>query len=511
LHAQVSMAAVHPERAAPRDDAGVCASLLPGSGSRSGCRCGPSNAEAAVEAVGCLRSGARRAGAMNALLAVQAVALAGFVCTYLGVPWTQARGHRELAEVRQLREQNQRLLEETRQLQEVHKQLHKEARRLRRRNEHLRAMEAQRAIGPYESITGSKGHEVPEMYGKVKEKTIWSYWIDKKTCPSSKRCNLPHHVQLCVETVMKNKGSFDYKVLHIDEVHKYVNMFELPLRWRELTPQHQKDAIMNAILARYGGVALDITTLLLRPLDAYWDEMVAKGATFRGYMYRLNGQPYRHPEASVVWFLMSRRDGIFSSAVRNQVEGMGDRRNIVGIYHQFYFALGDQTLLPILTLFNYSFPKCYEDETLIEPASHCPEHEQPSWYKGIAGPERNDTKILLRDPRDGPHLPFAFSGMATWSVLNDTRPLPPGDPKFPPADNPGGPMYGEKCSSMKECWETVFLQRYHQPQECGEAPLLSFVKLFSMGKDLARRSRQEILSHKETFFYNWLKLAGLDV
>jgi len=343
----------------------------------------------------------------------------------------------------------------------------------------------------------------------VSEKTIWSYWYNRKTCPSSKNCTLPAHVQLCSETVRSNKGSFDYKLLHFDDIPRYLNMLELPLRWRELTPQHQKDAIMNAILSRYGGVALDATVVVLKSVDDYWDEMVSEGATFRGYMYRLNGHPYRHPEVAAVWFLMSRRDGIFSSAVRNQVQGMGDRRNIFGIYHQFYYALGDQTLLPILTLFNYSLPKCYEDKTLIEPSRECPEHEQPAWYKGIAGPSRNDTKILLRDPRDGPHLPFAMSGMANWHVGNDTEPLPPGDPRFPPSHKPGGPMYGEKCSSMKECWETVFLQRYRQPAEPGRARLLSFVKLFSAGKDLAGKSRKDILADKQTFFFHWLKMAGL--
>jgi hypothetical protein len=375
----------------------------------------------------------------------------------------------------------------------------------------LRALTPVDAVGPYESVTGSKGHELPEKYGKVREKTIWAYWHHKEDCPNSSHCKLPPQVALCSETVYKNKGSFDYVVLHMDDVPKYLNMLELPLRWRELTPQHQKDAIMNGMLARYGGVALDITTLLLRPLDDYWDEMVAKGATFRGYMYRLNGQPYRHPEVSAVWFLMSRRDSIFSSAVRNQVQGMGDRRNIMGVYHQFYYALGDQTLLPILTLFNYSLPKCYDDKTLIEPSKNCPEYEQPPWYKNVSGPARNDTKLLLRDPRDGPQLPFAMSGMANWHVGNTTKPLPPGDARFPPPDRPGGPMYRENCTSMKECWQSVFMQRYKQRPLPGEAPLLSFVKLFSAGVTLAGKSRQELLSDKDTFFYHWLQLAGVTV
>lgn len=347
------------------------------------------------------------------------------------------------------------------------------------------------------------------MYGHMPEKTIWTYWYHHTDCKTAGNCTLPAHVALCVEAMQRNRGGFEFKVMRQDEVLSYVNALELPLRWRELTPQHQKDAVMNALLARYGGVAMDITTVLLRPIDDYWDEMISRGATFRGYVYRLNGNAYRHPEVSAVWFLMSRREGIFSTAVRNQVIGMGDRRNIIHIYHQFYYALGDQTLLPILSMFNYNLPKCFDDQTLMEPAHNCPENEQPNWYEGISGPPRNDTILLLRDPRDGPQLPFAMSGAAMWHVSNSTSPLPPGDSRFPPAHKPGGPMYDEKCSSMKECWDDVFIKRYYKEPPPGEARLLSFVKLFSAGKDLQGKTRQELLADNETFFYKWLELSGL--
>jgi len=64
---------------------------------------------------------------------------------------------------------------------------------------------------------------------------------------------------------------------------------------------------------------------------------------------------------------------------------------------------------------------------------------------------------------------------------------------------------------MRECWQTVFMRRYKQRPLPGEAPLLSFVKLFSAGVTLAGKSRQELISDKETFFYHWLKLAGVKV
>lgn len=364
----------------------------------------------------------------------------------------------------------------------------------------------------YRSITGVLAHQLPEMYGKVPEKTIWSYWYHPENCPTASDCVLPPTVQLCVDTAKKNKGGFDHRIIHRDEVDQYVNRIELPVRWRELEPAQQKDSLMNALLARYGGVAMDITTLLLRPLDDHWNEMVKRGATFRGYMYRVNGEPWRHAEVTAVWFLMSRREGIFSTAVRNQVIGMGDRAE-TGAYKHKYLALGDQTILPILSMFNYSLPKCYDDPSVnvgLKSKLHmfedqnplmCPEHEQKPWFKGLTGPPRNDTKIILEDPRDGPQLPMAFQGMVTWNV-SDTKKM-----SFP--RTLGSPMQSEKCTSPRECWENVFMRRYNERTVGDQAPTLAFVKLFKHAYELDHKSREEILSLTDSYFFHWLKLAGV--
>lgn len=352
---------------------------------------------------------------------------------------------------------------------------------------------------PFQLITGREGHILPEMYGKVKEKTIWSYWHHPATCPSSQDCVLPPHIQLCVETVERNRGSFDHKVVHLDEVEKYISLMELPMRWKDLASAQQKDSLMNALLARYGGVAFDISMILLRPLDKYWDEMVAKGAAFRGYMYRINGRPWRHAEVTVVWFLMARREGVFSTVVRNHVIGMGDRAD-TGAFRHTYLALGDQCILPVLSMYNYTLPKCYTDST-VRNTQKCPEYEQPPWYEAITGPARNDTRLLLEDPREGPQLPFAWLGMEAWQVADSTI----RSKQSEWMDNGlGSPMNDTSCASMKECWDDVFMARY-------KAGRLNFVKFFKHGASMETRSRKDILADRGTYFYNWLRLAGLPV
>lgn len=340
---------------------------------------------------------------------------------------------------------------------------------------------------------------LPEMYGTVREKTIWSYWYRPDSCRSSRNCTLPPHIELCIDTVRRNRGSFDYRVLFMDDVERYVSSAEMPILWKDQQPQQQKDVLMNALLGRYGGVALDISVILFRPLDAYWDEMVDHGATFRGYMYRLSGQAWGVPETCAVWFLMSRREGIFVTATRNQalfVAGMIESDKKASYYKRpgrsawRYRGFGDQILTPILSNLNYNLPKCYDDHFVRVPQA-CPEYAAPDWAAGLIGPVRNDMKILLREPREGPQLPMQFK--PTWNI----------------SDSHEFHHSLDECSSMKECWE-FFLHRYHMAPHSGQTRILDFVKLFGAGGDLGHRSRGELCSGKDTYFYNWLKLAGLN-
>jgi len=335
----------------------------------------------------------------------------------------------------------------------------------------------------FKELTGVNGHIQPSMYGKVREKTIWSYWYDPVDCPSSHSCKLPAVIQLCAASIRKNRGDFDFHILHMDTARNFVSMIELPMDWQRLQPVRQKEVVMNALLARYGGVALDLSTVLLRPLDDLWTELLLLRATFKGYMYRVNGQPWEQPEATATWFLMSRREGVFSTAVRNQVI------NFCDAYLHPDLGLGDWSVTPVLGSINSSLPSCLEDQ-FVHDKDACPDPVQPRRADPNLDPPRTDRKLLIADPRDGPHLPFARTdnfGMGTWRI-NDTATLS----GLPP-----------QCSSPDECWQKVVLPRYR-------AGVLLFVKLFNHGGALARLSAKELLGDDGTFFHNWLQLAGVD-
>lgn len=345
---------------------------------------------------------------------------------------------------------------------------------------------------PFEFSTGKPGHQFPKMYGQVKEKTIWSFWSDAENCPYKARCVMPPYALLCAETVQRHRGGFDYRFLHLDDVQDYVSMAELPLHWYKLQPKQQQESLFNALLARYGGVALDVGTILFRPLDDHWDAMVLANATFRGYMYRMNGQSWSQPESTATWFMMSRREGLFATAVMTQ------RTSMCRAYRHPTLALGDHTLTPILSMFNYSLPKCYEDTTVSDKAA-CPEFAQPNWASGITGSERSDRKLMLEDPRDGPELHFISRsrdmGLGQWKVSNATI---FNAVEFLP---PKGAI--NACSSMYECWQRIFLFRFRSSK-------MPFLRLIDDPKSLARFSRRELLSDNDTYFYHWLSLSGLN-
>jgi len=409
--------------------------------------------------------------------------------------------------------------------------LAEEHRRLAAEHERLRtelATAAPRVDGraPFLQIVGPEARKQPEMYGKVPEMTIWTYWHDKDRCPNSTSCALPHQVQLCLETVRKHRGKFQHKVVHADEVEKYLSLAELPVAWRHMEEAPQREAVVAALLARYGGVALHAATLLLVPLDDHWEEMVRLGATMRGYAFRANGAHWERPEVLATWLLMSRREGLFRTAARNLIVWMGDGDDLAPVSGGD-FQLLDQTLLPVLEAFNNSLPKCTADPTVRAPverlttarrgpaggraASRCPEAARTSLPIRAArrGEPRNDMRILLRDPRDGPLLPFAaYEDMVHWDV-EDARPTAPSAGGLAEGGEPAALEAAAACSTPKECWHDVFLARLRRVPRPGEASLLPCIPLVGHERAFEGMTRQDILSRNGSFFNQWLKLAGL--
>lgn len=340
------------------------------------------------------------------------------------------------------------------------------------------------------------------MYGKVREKTMWAFWYHPTDCPSSKHCVVPPVVQMCLETYEKNKGDFDFRLVHWDEVDDYVSRAELPFNWHGFdTAQFMKDSLMHALLARYGGVMVDATMILFEPLDSWWDEMVASGAHWRGFVY-----PWTE---TAVYLVMSRREGLHRSATIAQVIGMGDHwfpteysnGSASDSLLPMYLALGHSTLTPVLAMYDYRLSRCQYEQV------------QDYSYRGYGGLER---WLLERDglqPFTYRCYPPVQSEDNVGAELGRSQ-IMYSDPlqtiQLPYAINESGAMTLWKIDEKVDEW-TVFLERFFSPRHStNRARSMPILKLFSTGGPAKYHTREELIAQHDTFLCHWLCLANVN-
>eukprot|EP00964_Phaeocystis_antarctica_P081945 scaffold51320_cov69-Phaeocystis_antarctica.AAC.1 len=92
------------------------------------------------------------------------------------------------------------------------------------------------------------------------DKVIWGYW-------HSGRAALPGFCEFCVRTWEARNPA--WKVVVIDEASlgEYLEAADLPSTFGSLKVQHQSDIVRIAVLRRFGGVYLDVSTVCLQGLD----------------------------------------------------------------------------------------------------------------------------------------------------------------------------------------------------------------------------------------------------
>ena len=101
---------------------------------------------------------------------------------------------------------------------------------------------------------------------KNKEKTIWTYWDQGKD-------NIPIFCKMCIKS-WKDKNP-DHEVIIIDKnnVYDYLDKKDLPPNWKKIDkPQHKSDFVRLALLEKYGGVWIDISTICVRPINSVFTQ-----------------------------------------------------------------------------------------------------------------------------------------------------------------------------------------------------------------------------------------------
>jgi len=120
---------------------------------------------------------------------------------------------------------------------------------------------------------------------------IWSYWNSP---------TLPLFVQRCMATWTRHCPDFSIRILNDENLPEYLPGF--PPKTPHLAPAKRADWIRLELMARYGGIWLDATTVLTRPLDWAVQEQRQSGADFVGYW--IDGMTSDHSCPVVEnWFL----------------------------------------------------------------------------------------------------------------------------------------------------------------------------------------------------------------
>ena len=101
---------------------------------------------------------------------------------------------------------------------------------------------------------------------KISVQTIWTYWDQGKNelCPFYK---------MCVKTWKKKNPNHRIIILDKYNVYKYLDKTDLPPNWEHIeSPQHKSDFVRLALLVKYGGVWIDISTICLKPINSIFKQ-----------------------------------------------------------------------------------------------------------------------------------------------------------------------------------------------------------------------------------------------
>lgn len=280
------------------------------------------------------------------------------------------------------------------------------------------------------------------------EKVIWAYHDGE----------LSDFQRLCKETIEQHKGEFDFQLLSKGNVFQHISREDLPTDWDALKPRYQKDSVINALLARHGGVAMDINTVMFRGLGKWWADSIAdKDAAFKGFYYKSRAE-------AATWFMMAGTDSMMQKAVAEQRMRSGDEpAGCMAREKKDEHCYGSSVISWALCSRQSEYCQCYFGETegcqLTKLAGEDRKHEGPVH--------------VLADPRksvQSPLLPNTVPKEEAWKPLAST------------AQN------AEHFASFK--------QRLH-------GDTMPFITLQAPG-EAAGKSREELLADKDTFFYQWL-------
>ena len=100
---------------------------------------------------------------------------------------------------------------------------------------------------------------------------VWAYWEDG---PRGRRSV---YLDLCLETIERHVAPLELRLLSRDDAVRWLPDLDVE-RWHELpAPNYRSDYVRSRVLQRYGGIWIDIDTVVLSPLSELLDQLDSTG------------------------------------------------------------------------------------------------------------------------------------------------------------------------------------------------------------------------------------------
>lgn len=135
--------------------------------------------------------------------------------------------------------------------------------------------------------------------GEVRQRTIWAYWAQGYD-------DMPDFFKLCVSTWQHYNPHWDVRIVQQSTVHEYLSEAELPNRFYQMVShQTASDAVRLGLMARYGGVWMDVSILLRTDLDSLcWNALAQKDRAAAVFYHPHYGtDEFEQKDLTESWFL----------------------------------------------------------------------------------------------------------------------------------------------------------------------------------------------------------------
>ena len=169
----------------------------------------------------------------------------------------------------------------------------------------------------------------------IDEKTIWTYW-------EQGRKNIPPFSKLCVKT-WKQKNP-NHRVIIVDKynVYEYLDKKDLPPNWEKIEKvQHKSDFVRIALLAKYGGIWMDLCIICIKPINSVFTQT----KSLEGFCYRHNSKT-RDLSMYENWFITGKKDSeIIKLWHKEFLKVFGDCSSSSDIDESYFDGVDYQNLL----------------------------------------------------------------------------------------------------------------------------------------------------------------------